>query len=135
MDNDYIYPVNPPLRFNGLETLGPGYGDDVKASLGHPHEMRFLLDAADYDRLWPLVTNALWPSDAPDPEAAADKYFQALKSLTTGYLTITVQNYDVDPTNGSIRSITFVAEFTAPKSFAFDLALKPRPSRCVTEEQ
>ena len=29
-DSDYIYPVNPPLRFNGLQTLGPGYGDDTR---------------------------------------------------------------------------------------------------------
>jgi hypothetical protein len=57
--HDYIYPVNPPLRFNGLQTLGPSYGDDTKASLSHLHEMRFLLNQPDYDRLWPLVTNAL----------------------------------------------------------------------------
>jgi hypothetical protein len=29
-DRDYIYPVNPPLRFNGLQILGPSYGDDTK---------------------------------------------------------------------------------------------------------
>ena len=60
-DKDYIYPVNPPLRFNGLQILGPSYGEDTKASLGQPHEMRFLLNQADYDRISPLVTNALWP--------------------------------------------------------------------------
>jgi len=32
-DRDYIYPVNPPLRFNGLQTLGPGYGDDTKTAM------------------------------------------------------------------------------------------------------
>src|SRR5882757_10559622 len=29
-DHDYIYPVNPPLRFNRLQVLGPIYGDDTK---------------------------------------------------------------------------------------------------------
>jgi len=69
-DRDYIFPVNPPLRFNGLQTLGPGYGDDTKTSLAHPHEMFFLLDRADYDRIWPLLTNALWPYSAPEPDKA-----------------------------------------------------------------
>jgi hypothetical protein len=36
-EDDYIYPVNPPIRFNGLQTLGPAYGEDAKASLGHAH--------------------------------------------------------------------------------------------------
>src|SRR6266851_1874319 len=66
-DRDYIYPVNPPLRFNGLQILGPSYGDDTKTSLAHPQEMRFLLDRADYDRIWPLLTNLLWPYSAPIP--------------------------------------------------------------------
>src|SRR5260370_198380 len=48
-DRDYIYPVNPPLRFNGLQILGPSYADDPKTSLAHPHEIRFLLHRAAYD--------------------------------------------------------------------------------------
>lgn len=76
---DYVYPVNPPLRFNELETLGPGY-DDTKASLGHPHLIRFLLDVADYERVSPVVTNALWADPAPHPEQTAAEYFVALKN-------------------------------------------------------
>ena len=30
-NDDYIYPVNPPLRFNALQLLGPAYGEDTKA--------------------------------------------------------------------------------------------------------
>ena len=41
VDEDFIYPVNLPLRFNGVQILGASYNDDAKASLGHPHEMWF----------------------------------------------------------------------------------------------
>jgi hypothetical protein len=129
-DRDYIYPVNPPLRFNGLQTLGPGYGDDTKTSLANPHEMRFLLDRADYDRIWPLLTNALWPYSAPHPDKAGDEYLSALKTLVTGQLKFTVPAYDADPVNGSIRKIEFQAEFTTPTNFELDQALKPKPAMC-----
>jgi hypothetical protein len=54
--HDYIYSVNPPIRFNGLQALGATYGDDAKTSLGHPHQMRFLLDANGSERIQPLLT-------------------------------------------------------------------------------
>jgi hypothetical protein len=129
-DRDYIYPVNPPLRFNGLQTLGPSYGDDTKTSLAHPHEMFFLLDRADYDRLWPLLTNALWPYSAPKPDKAADQYISALKTFAVGQLKLTVPAYDADPVNGSIRRINFQAEFTTPRNVELDPALKPQRAEC-----
>src|ERR1043166_9338511 len=52
-EHDYIYPVNIPLRFNGVQILGASYNDDARTSLGRPHEMWFLLNKADYDKLWP----------------------------------------------------------------------------------
>jgi len=129
-DRDYIYPVNPPLRFNGLQILGPSYGDDTKTSLAHPHEMRFLLDRADYDRISPLLTNALWPYSAAHPDKADDEYIGALKILAVGQLKVTVLAYDADPVNGSIRRINFQAEFTTPENFKLDQALKPKPAAC-----
>jgi hypothetical protein len=129
-DHDYIYPVNPPLRFNGLQILGPSDGDDTKASLAHAHEMRFLLDRADYDRISPLLTNALWPYSAPRPDKADDEYIGALKALVVGQLKFTVRTYDADPVNGSIRRIKFQAEFRTPGNFEFDPALKPKPAAC-----
>ncbi len=56
---DYIYPVNPPLRFNPLQTLGATYGESAKALLSYPHEMRFLLSKDDYDKLSPKLDHAL----------------------------------------------------------------------------
>lgn len=131
-DHDYIYPVNPPVRFNGLQILGPSYGDDTKTSLEHPHEMRFLLNRADYDRILPLLNNALWPYSAPHPDKADDEYVSGLKALVVGQVTLTVRTYDADPVSGSIRRIAFQAEFTTPGNFEFDPALKPKPAACPT---
>jgi hypothetical protein len=130
-DHDYIYPVNPPLRFNGEQTLGPGYGDDAKASLDRRREMNFLLNAADYDRMWPLVTDALWPYNVSDPDKTAAIYFDALKALAVGHLSIIIQSHDIDPATDFIRSIRLTAEFTAPDNFTFEPTLKPRPARCI----
>jgi hypothetical protein len=127
---DYIYPVNPPLRFNGVQILGPSYGDDTSKSLAHPHQMRFLLYRVDYDRIAPLLTNALWPYSAPHPDQAGDAYVSALKKLTVGQLKLTLRSYDADPVNGSIRRMEFQAEFTTPRNFRFDPALKPKTSPC-----
>ena len=128
---DYIYPVNPPMRFNPLQILGPAYGEDTQESLSHPHLMRYLLSAKDYDRLWPFVTNVLWPYQAPDADNAGDQYVSVLKSLVTGELNLTVLSYTADPATGSIQHISFRAEFTAPQSFAFDQALAPEPTDCA----
>lgn len=127
---DYIYPVSPPLRFNGVQIFGPSYGDDTKTSLSHPHEVRFLLRGADYDRIYPLLTNALWPYSAPRPDAAADEYTSVLKDLTTGRLKVTVTSYETTPGTDSLRRMTLRAEFTAPGSFTFAPELKPKPAPC-----
>lgn len=131
-DHDYIYPVNPPLRFNGLQTLGPSYGDDTKASLRRAHEMRFLLHAADYDRISALVTYVLWPYSAPNPDKAADDYVSALRALSTGQLKVTVPDWDADPASGSIRHIRVQAEFVVPADFRLDSALKPKAEACMS---
>ncbi|MGC1373799.1 MAG: hypothetical protein WA824_16815 [Candidatus Sulfotelmatobacter sp.] len=129
-DKDYIYPVNPPLRFNPVQTLGPGYGEDSKASLTVSHDMRFLLSQQDYEQISPLLTNALWPYKAPNPDAAANEYLADLKRLKTGLLKLSVSAFDLDADTGSIKHITFRAAISAPEGFAFDAALKPKLSAC-----
>ena len=134
-NQDYIYPVNPPLRQNGAQILGGSYGEDTKSALGRPHVMRFLLSQADDQHIWPLVENALWPYSAPHPDRAAEEYFNALKAVPTGELIVIVESYDADPTSGSIRRIKVRAEFRAPKSFIFDRALQPKPASCPPPAQ
>jgi hypothetical protein len=128
--DDYIYPLNPPLRFNGLQLLGPIYGESTESSLGRPHQALFLLSQSDADRILPLVNNALWPYSAPHPDKAVDEYLEALKRLITGQLNLTVKSYDADPNSGSIRKIAFQVEFNLPVEFRLDPALKPALAEC-----
>jgi hypothetical protein len=131
--DDYIYPVNPPLRFNGTQIFGPSYGDDVKTALSRAHEVRFLLRREDDERLAPLLTNALWPYSAPRPEAAADEYETALTHLVTGRLAVTIVSYETRPGTDSLRRLALRVEVTTPARFAFAPDLTARPAACPRE--
>jgi hypothetical protein len=131
---DYIYPVNPPLRFNSSQTLGASYGEGTKTSLASSHEMHFLLARSDYDRIQPLLTDALWPYAAPDPDEAANQYVTAVNTLSRGWLKITVLSYDLAPETESIRRVKVRAEIRAPRSFAFAPELGAKPSACPAAE-
>jgi hypothetical protein len=127
--HDFIYPVNPALRFNGSQTLGAGYGDTAKQSLSHDRELGFLLNESDYDAFEPFVDHALWPYNAPDPDHAADEYVDALEKLRTGLLRLTILRADVAP-DDTVRSAEFKAEFIAPTWFQFDSSLAPYSVIC-----
>lgn len=129
-NDDYIYPATPPLRLNGVQTLGASYGDDAKTSLGHPHQMRFLLDAKAYQRIQPLLTGALWPYNAPHPDTAGTEYLDAIRRMPTGSAEVTVLSYDLETDRDSIRRITIRVVLTAPADFKFDRRLQPKPSSC-----
>lgn len=83
-DKDYIYPVNLPLRFNGVQILGASYNDDAGTSLGRPHEMWFLTNKADYDKMSPVLNNALWPYMSPHPDKVGEEFYAVLKVVEAG---------------------------------------------------
>jgi hypothetical protein len=126
---DYIYPVNLPLRFNGDQTLGPGYGETVKSSLSHPHEMNFLLDRSDYDRI-----SALVPSVLSDPDRALTAYTNAVDNARKGWMRITISSYKTDPKtdakNGALSHIKLHVGITTPQDFQFAPGLNPWPMPC-----
>ena len=128
--SDYIYPVNPPLRFNGLQILGPSYGDDAQTSLNHSHEMWFLLKKADYDRISLAVDHALWPYSAPHPDSTVEEYSAALNGAALGRLKLKPLSFDIDSELDSIRRLKVRVEVIAPVSFAFSPELKPRSVSC-----
>jgi len=128
-NDDYVYPVNPPLRFNGNQTLGPGYGEDVKSSLGHPHEMRFLLTPADYDHVSSFIGNVLWPYQTPTPDQALKDYSAALDSVRTGWLKLTVRHYETD-SSGQLKSIQFRVQVVTPSDFEFAEGLEFKRVAC-----
>ena len=134
-EQDYIYPVNIPLRFNGVQILGASYNDDAKASLGHPHEMWFVLNKADYDKLWPAVEHALWPYSAPHPDKTTGEFFEALKTVSTGWLKMSVLSYDIAPDADSVRRIKFQVEFTVPADFKIAPEMKIKAAVCPAHPQ
>jgi len=126
---DYIYPVNLPLRLNPNQTLGPGYGETVKSSLAHRHEMRFLLNRSDYDRVFGLIGNVLWPYQTSDPDKALSDYTNAVDDARKGSLRVTVSSYKTDP-KGALTRIKLRVEVTTPPDFQFAPHLNPFPWPC-----
>jgi hypothetical protein len=127
---DYIYPVNLPLRLNGNQTLGPGYGETVMSSLAHPHEMRFLLNRSDYDRVSGLIKNVLWSYQTPDPDKALADYTNAVDEAKKGWLKVAVASYRIDPKTGAPTRIKLRVEITTPPDFQFAPHLNPLSSPC-----
>jgi len=127
--HDFIYPVNPALRFNPSQMLGAGYSDTAKQSFSHGRELRFLLSGSDYDAFEPYVGYALWPYTAPDPDHAADRYFDELDKLRTGLLRMTIVRADISEQD-EVRSAEFGVEFIAPKTFRFASSLGHRAVAC-----
>jgi hypothetical protein len=126
---DYIYPVNLPLRFNANQTLGPGYGETVKSSLAHPHEMRFLLNRSDYDRVFGLIGNVLRSYQTSDPDKALSDYTNAVDDARKGSLRVTVSSYKTNP-KGALTRIKLRVEVTTPPEFQFAPHLNPLPWPC-----
>jgi hypothetical protein len=126
---DYIYPVNLPLRFNANQTLGPGYGETVKSSLAHPHEMRFLLNRSDYDRVFGLIGNVLRSYQTSDPDKALSDYTNAVDDARKGSLRVTVSSYKTNP-KGALTRIKLRVEVTTPPDFQFAPHLNPLPWPC-----
>ncbi len=127
---DYIYPVNLPLRLNPNQTLGPGYGETVKSSLAHPHEMYFLLDRSDYDRVFGLIGNVLWSYQTSDPDKALADYTNAADEARKGWLRVAVSSYKTDAKTGALSRIKLRVDVTTPQDFQFAPHLNPWPWPC-----
>jgi hypothetical protein len=129
LDRDYIYPANLPIRYNPLQTLGAGYDLDAAGSMDWNRSARFLLSRSDYERIDPLLKQALWPVDAPDPENAGRNYINALKNTDGGFLNLKISDAEVSPGN-IVRRAVLEIKFTAPAAFPFDPSLSPEITAC-----
>jgi hypothetical protein len=132
--NDYIYPVNPPLRFNPSQLLGCGYGQSARESLKLDRELYYLLNKPDYNQLSPLLVNALWPYSAPHPDRAGEEYLTALKKLHMGLLRLKILSFEVAP-DDTVRSAKLQVDLIAPSDFRFDPSLKRLPTTCPPKFQ
>lgn len=129
---DYIYPVNLPLRFNPNQTLGPGYGESVKSSLGYPHEMQFLLYGADYDQVFSLIDHVLWPNKTSDPDKALSDFASAARRAQKGTLKIIISSYKTDA-KGSLLRIKLRVQITTPLDFQYAPGFFPIPTACPAD--
>ena len=126
---DYVYPVNLPLRLNPNQTLGPGYGETVKSSLSHPHEMNFLLDHADYDRIlgWstmfcgliklPIQTGRFLTTRMPWTTHGRDD-------------SVRISSYKTDPKSGALSRLKLKVQIVTPSDFQFAPGVSPWPAAC-----
>jgi len=130
VEHDYIYPVNFPLRFNGVQILGASYNDDAEASLGRPHEMWFLTNKTDYEKMVPVLNNALWPYMSPHPDKVGEEFSAVLKKVKTGWLEITVPSYNLVPDVDSIQRIEFQVDFIVPQTFKLATGLHSQAAEC-----
>jgi hypothetical protein len=129
---DYIYPVNLPLRFNPNQTLGPGYGESVRSSLAYTHEMQFLLYKPDYDQVSSLIGNVLWSYRSSDPDKALSDYASAARKAKKGMLKVTVSSYKTNAT-GALARIKLRVQITTPLEFPYAPGLTPMPATCPAD--
>jgi hypothetical protein len=118
-NDDWAYPVNPPLRIGNSEYLGTGYGESAREVLSRAHEIRFPLTNAEYLRMSKLAYVAVWSDQSkqksgPDPTTA---YLDALKTLRTGAVIVSVPDYDKDGPPEKVRWMKFSAVLIAPQGF------------------
>jgi hypothetical protein len=132
VSKDYIYPVNLPLRFNPNQTLGPGYGENAKSSLGYAHEMQFLIYKTDYDQVSSLTENVLWPDKVSDPDRAFGDFASAVHRAKKGRLKVTVSSYKTDAT-GALLRIKLRVQITTPLEFQYAPGFYPMPIACPAD--
>jgi hypothetical protein len=131
---DYIAPVNPPLRFNPTQILGPGYNLTAQQSLKMDRgAIRFILNEDDYNRIDRPWQDALWPYSASEPDRAGGNYVTAINRIKTGALRLTVLRSDISP-DDIIRSAAFRIGITVPEEFHLNPALGPQPAECPVQK-
>lgn len=129
LGRDYIYPANLPIRFNPLQTLGAGYDLDAAGSMDWNRSARFLLSRSDYERIDPLLKQALWPVDSPDPENAGRNYINALKKTDGGFLDLNILDAEVSSEN-IVKRAVLEFKFTVPTAFSIAPSLSPEITAC-----
>ena len=127
---DFIYPVNPPLRFNPWQDIGTSYGIAAEKKLQHTIAYAFILDARDYRRIEAAMNDALWPYSAHDPKNADERYFATLSSLELGDLRLVPLQVIADKDGQAITRLRFRVEVVSPNRFKFSPSFADHASAC-----
>lgn len=131
--SDFIYPVNPPLRFNPWQNIGTSYDLIAEEMLRQPTRYDFILNWPDYRKMTMRVTDALWPYAANDPDLATSNYFTALNGLQLGRIQFSPVRSVTADKGMSILELEFRVQIIAPSTFPFLRTLASRPSACPAE--
>jgi hypothetical protein len=134
-DDDYGYPLNPPLRGGNEQYLGTGYGLTAREQLSHEHEVRFLLDAADYQRIFKLASHALWPYQAPNPDNAAQLYFDGIAKARSGLIRLAISGSETNADGSEVKWMRFDATVIVPSSFEMVSDLKSVGAECPAQPE
>jgi hypothetical protein len=129
-DDDYAYPVNPPLRFGNSQYLGTGYGETAKQQLAYEHNVFFVLNQRDFERIGKLAEDVLWPYQSVEPDKAAERYLSALRHLTTGLLRVKPTAYETSNEGNSVRWMQFSVTVIVPAEFRLGAGLNERLTAC-----
>jgi hypothetical protein len=124
-DDDYAWPVNPPLRGDNSQYLGTGWGETVEHRLGFEHRIFFALSRADYDQAVKLVNDEAMSKDP----GGAGRYLAALPTIPAGVLYVKPMKFEPADEGKAVNWMEYSVTVITPASFhpASDLAPKERP--------
>ncbi len=131
--DDYAYPLNPPLRSGNSQALGTGYGETARDQLSHDHDVRFTLNASEYERIFSLASDALWPYQAHDPDKAAQRYLDAIRKARSGLIRLKVRHFATTADGTAVISADFAASVMVPSDFDLAADLKAVGVACGSD--
>jgi len=125
---DYAYPLNPPLRFANSQWLGTGYGIPAREQLSQEHSVRFILSAAEYERIHKFLLCALWPCQTPAPNETAKEYLEMTARAPSGLIEVLPKSVDTSADGTIVNAVRLSIAVIAPRQldFAPDLTATDR---------
>jgi hypothetical protein len=129
-NQDYAYPLNPLLRQANPQWVATAYDFTVRQQLSHEHDVRFILDPAEYKRIDKLTTDALWPYYAPNPDKAAEIYLNAIEQARSGLIRFVPMSFDTSTDGSSVHWMNFNIFVTVPSDFQLAPDLNAVSTEC-----
>ncbi|MCU1283926.1 MAG: hypothetical protein JWO13_276 [Acidobacteriales bacterium] len=115
---DWAWVTNPPYHSGNSQLLGTGYGENARDQLKRPHQVRFVLNKADYDWMSELVEEQQKNSKAVGP------LLSALSEVKTASAVVSAVDYEREGDPKQVRWMRFSLKVSVAPSFARSKALK-----------
>jgi hypothetical protein len=125
--NDMIYPVTPPYRFNSLQSFDGSYGAKLVPDETRPFQFIYGLKKGEYETVQTHLNNILWPMAKDDQEDG----LEALDHYPQGKGRIYIEDFKTtQPPPGTkdgtetVNMLKFKVHLEAPKGYFFKIAPK-----------